>query len=114
MTINQVVEECTGDIWEFGDYLTLPITTRLGEDAAFASLMMDVLSKSPTPHQKVSFVRLLASSGVQQEVLRAWCAREYKRQSSRPHMQEYGFDLMAGGVRAVSHSILDVLTPDLN
>jgi hypothetical protein len=112
--INQVIEQCTGDIWEFGEYLTLPITTRLGEDAAFASVMMDALSKSPTPHQKASFVRLLASSGVQQDALRAWCEREYRYQFSRPHIQEYGFDLIAGSARAISHSILDVLTPDLN
>ena len=112
--IDQVIEQCGSDIWDFGEYLALPITTRLETDAAFASLMIDALSKTPTPNQKASYIRLLASSGVHQKSLRTLCVAEYTYQSNRPHIQEFGFDLMSGSIRPVSHAILDVLTPDLN
>lgn len=88
--------------------LTKPLSRRLRADEEFRVRLEERLQDTPTPSEKATLPRLIASSNGIRAELRAWCTAEIVAQSRRTP-PEVGFDLGAGEVRPVMHSLLSAL-----
>jgi hypothetical protein len=94
-----------------GSLVVRPFVRRLAEDEPLAEMLHQRLQAVPTCSEKGSLPRLLAMGRGLGDGLRSWCVAELGRQQGKGHLPELGFDLVAGRVRAVSQSLLDVLEP---
>ena len=90
-------------------FLVRPLLRRIRKDEKLAVLLRERLFANPTPSEKASISRLLASSqGVSKDV-KNWCMAEHNRQIREDVVPELGVDLFEGALRPVRHSLLDVL-----
>lgn len=85
-----------------------PLLRRLRTDDGFRTLMEGRLRNVPTASEKATLPRLIASTQGVTAYLRAWCTAEIDAQTRRIS-PEVGFDLSAGDLRPVAHSLLSVL-----
>lgn len=85
-----------------------PILRRLRSDNGLSVLMEERLRGTPTSSEKATLPRLIASARGVTPHLRAWCVAEVDAQT-RSASPEVGFDLSAGALRPVAHSLLSVL-----
>lgn len=85
-----------------------PILRRLRTDEELGALMQERLHDCATSSEKATLPRLIASAQGISDGLRSWCAAEISAQT-RSVSPEVGFDLSAGMLRPVKHSLLSVL-----
>ena len=93
-----------------GPLVARPFVRRIAEDEPLAERLHQHLLGAPTCSEKASLPRLLVGGRGLGEGLRSWCLAELARQQEA-RSPELGFDWVAGRVRAVSQSLLDVLEP---
>jgi hypothetical protein len=88
-----------------------PIIARLKQDSVLASYCLDKLRCSPTSDHKASLPRLLIGSIGLNDDIKKLCETYYAEQCVKGQMSESGLDVIAGQIRPVAHSLLDVLVP---
>jgi hypothetical protein len=66
-----------------------------------------VLAGRPSPSEKATLLRLLASSRGMSPDLRSWGLGEINRQLGTDGLSEIGFDLVADAIRPVWHALMD-------
>lgn len=86
-----------------------PLKFRLRRDQPLAAEIFAVLRGSASPSMKATCPRMLALAGRMTAELREWALAELERQVRSGSADELGFDLAAGEVRPVKHSLLDLL-----
>lgn len=87
-----------------------PVISRLRTDDNLYAMLTEALQNELSPSSKATIPRLIgAGRGITPE-LRAWCTGEVDRQLRGQQSPEIGFDLLAGELRPVVHSLLDVLS----
>jgi len=89
--------------------ISRPILRRLEMDNSFCRMLFKRLQNNPTPSEKATIPRLIGvARGVSSE-LKTWCTEEVNHQLSSKKSPEIGFDLIAGELRPVAHSLREVL-----
>jgi hypothetical protein len=88
-------------ISRFHEVVVLPIVKRLRSDDQLAAWLTARLSDYPSPTEKTTLPRLLASSRGMSPDLRSCCLAEIDRQAVTGTHFEIGFDLITGANRAV-------------
>ena len=91
-------------------FVTRPVLRRLRTDDNLFAMLTDRLQNKPTSSEKATIPRLIsAARGISNE-LRTWCIEEMNRQLSVTETPQIGVDLIAGELRPVLHSLLDILS----
>ncbi len=90
-------------------YIIRPIARRLQTDETLVSMLIEQLQTAPSPSEKATFPQLVNKAQVLSPELRNWCIDEVDRQLGSATSPEAGFDLVAGDLRPVAHSLLDML-----
>jgi hypothetical protein len=85
-----------------------PFVQRLRTDDDLGARLVALLRKDPSPSEKASLARLLATVGVN-EGLRVWCEEELLRQTRSLPAPEVGVDILGREERCVTQSLVDVL-----
>jgi hypothetical protein len=106
-----ILSNGTGYIWEFLDFCVSPIIARLKQDSVLASYCLDKLRSSPTSDHKASLPRLIIGSIGLNDDIKKLCETYYAEQCVKGQLTESGLDVIAGQIRPVAHSLLDVLVP---
>jgi energy-coupling factor transporter ATP-binding protein EcfA2 len=91
------------------DAIVPPILRRLRSDDDLASRLAARLCDRPSPSEKATLPRLLASSRGMSPNLKSWILAEIDRQVGTKGLSEIGFDLVSGANRAVWHVLMDTL-----
>jgi hypothetical protein len=94
---------------QFHEAVVPPIVKRLRSDDQLAARLACRLFDCPSPTEKATLPRLLASSRGMSPDLRNWSLAEITRQVGAEGLSEIGFDLVAGANRAVWHGLMDAL-----
>jgi hypothetical protein len=87
------------------------IIARLKRDGNFASYCIDKLHNGQTSDHKASLPRLLVASIGLNDKIKEVCEKLYAEQCAIGQLSESGLDVIAGQIRPVAHSLLDVLVP---
>ena len=87
------------------------VRARLKQDDDLVSYCLDRLRNSPTSDDKASVPRLLVGSTGLSDDIRKLCETYYAEQCVKGKLSESGLDVIAGQIRPVAHSLLDVLVP---
>ena len=90
-------------------HMVRPITARLRTDDELLALLQERLRSAPTASEKATMPRLIASARGVSADLRDWCIEEMARQIGPDVAPELGFDLSAGALLPVEHSLLRAL-----
>lgn len=96
--------------WGFHSNCVEPIVNRLAKNQETYNKFFDRLKNQPSVNELASIPRLLALSSSGDEHLYDWCKQEIENQSKK-EIPENGYDLIAGRVRPVLHSLFDILVP---
>ena len=107
--IFRFVENGADSIWHFLSYCVDPIVERIQSNPKIVASLMSCLKGDCSGNAKARIPRLLAIANFMTEDLCAWCEEEYRRQSIRETLPEFGMDLFTGKMRPVAHTLLDVL-----
>jgi hypothetical protein len=94
---------------QFHEAVVPPIVRRLRSDDPLAARLAARLYDRPSPTEKATLPRLLASSMGMPPNLRSWSLAEIDRQVGTEGLAELGFDLVAGTNRAVWHALMEAL-----
>jgi hypothetical protein len=90
--------------------LIRPLLRRLRDDDELSGkLRSRALAPNARPSERASLPRLLSAARGQDTSLREWCRAEVSRQHDAATFAEMGFDLLAGEIRPVEYSLLDLL-----
>jgi hypothetical protein len=103
-----LIAQGTEGLGRAGSYQVGPFVRRLREDDSLAAMFQQRLGETASPSEKATVPRLLQFARGLTEELRSWCQDELARQVGQGNSPEFGFDLTAGVVRAVSQCLLDV------
>jgi hypothetical protein len=95
-----------------GSMVVRPFVRRITSDGSLVDLLHHILHGAPTSSERASIPRLLAMGRGLEDRLRSWCIDELVNQRrNEGGFPELGFDVIAGRVRDVSQSLLDILEP---
>ena len=108
----QLVENCTGFVWNFLPFCIEPIVERIKSEDGLASDVIQGMKSSNSGSQKASFPKLLGLANHMDDELRQWCEEEFAKQSNHTSLPEFGLDVSAGEIRPVAHAVLDALLPN--
>jgi hypothetical protein len=89
--------------------LTRPLIQRIRRDADARAVFTDLLRPSLYGSGKATVPRVIAAANGVSPTLATWCREEVERQLAEDTVPQFGFDLLAGHMRAVALSLLDVL-----
>lgn len=88
------------------------IIRRLQTDEQFLEMLNNHLRRNPTVTERITILKLIArAKGISPE-LKNWCLDEVNAQVRSNSPPLTGIDLIAGGIRPLTHSLLDVLLGD--
>ncbi|MGY4234994.1 hypothetical protein ACVIIW_003941 [Bradyrhizobium sp. USDA 4449] len=102
-------ENLEGDLWESPAHWIPPTVRRLKQDNAACERMRNIVFDRPSPGVEASFPRLLVRANGLTDDLRTWCHSK-TLPSDEILVGEVGFDLVAGQLRLVAHSLFDILS----
>jgi hypothetical protein len=85
----------------------------LAGDAASVQLLKDQLMGAPTTSEIASLPRYLSAANVLDADIRLRCTELLRQQAEEP-MAQAGYDAFDDSIRAVSLSLLEVVTPSLS
>ena len=108
----QLVENCTGFVWNFLPFCIEPIVERIKSEDGLASDVIQGMKSSKSGSQKASFPKLLGLANHMDDELRQWCEEEFAKQSNHTSLPEFGLDVSVGEIRPVAHAVLDALLPN--
>lgn len=108
-SLEWAVNQLGGDLWESPAHWIPSVIRRLKQDDAAYERMRKILLEKLSPGIKASFPRLLARARGLTGDLRSWCQSE-ALDDRDVLVGEVGFDLIAGQMRLVSHSLFDLLS----
>jgi hypothetical protein len=86
-----------------------PLIHRIQKDNKFRDMLIKSLYNNSCSSFKATIPRLISASGKITPEFRKWCTEELNNQLSPTNSPEIGMDLVAGELRPVAHSILDIL-----
>lgn len=86
-----------------------PIISRIQKDNKFLDMLIKSLDNNSCSSFKATIPRLISASGKMTPEFRKWCIGELNNQLSPRNSPEIGMDLIAGELRPVAHSLLDIL-----
>jgi len=89
--------------------LSSPLLYRLKNDAEARDRLSSLLTSDVDPDLKTTIPRALAASGAVSKELSEWCRAELYHQQEELDSPQLGLDLLAGRMRGVTLSLLDVL-----
>jgi hypothetical protein len=89
--------------------LSSPLLYRLRNDAEARGRLSSLLTSDVDPDLKTTIPRALAASGGVSKELAEWSKAELHHQQEELDSPQLGLDLLAGRVRGVTLSLLDVL-----
>jgi len=95
--------------WEV-PYMIRPIVRRLRVDSDLLNMLIERLQNEPSSSAKATVPQLISQAQGLSPELRDWCSDEIDRQLGGTMSPEVGFDWIAGDLRPVAHSLLDVLS----
>jgi len=92
----------------YARFVVHPVLARLKRDDALAASLPKAIEDTVNANLKATVPRLLAETRGVDESLSNWCRAEIARQT-RSMSPEFGYDLLARGIRSVTHSLLEVI-----
>jgi hypothetical protein len=105
-----MINRPTQDIWNFQEVTNRAVMERLRRDPDAVGLFNDWLSGSPGPSEIASLPRFLSGAGALDDEVKEHCTRLLQQEAREP-MARVGYDAVDDSIRAVSQSLLEVITP---
>ena len=96
-------------IWDFQDVINRAIVERLRRDSESVELMKNRLTESPSTSEIASLPRFLYTAGAWDEEINKKCALLLEIETREP-LPRAGFEANDNSIRAVSKSLLEVVT----
>ena len=110
--LSHLLRNSTGSLWDFLPFCIEPIVERIKTEEGLGAVLIQRVFSTNSGSEKSSLPRLLALANYMDQELRQWCEREFSKQSNHSSLPEFGFDVLAGRVRPLAHTILDALSPN--
>ena len=99
--------------WDFQEIVNRAVVERLASDGASVQLIKDQLLGAPTTSEIASLPRYLSAANVLDADIRLKCTSLLQREAEEP-MARAGYDAFDDTIRAMSLSLLEVLTPSFS
>jgi energy-coupling factor transporter ATP-binding protein EcfA2 len=99
--------------WDFQEIVNRAVVERLAGDAASVQLLKNQLLGAPTTSEMASLPQYLSAANVLDADIRLRCTELLRQQAEEP-MAQAGYDAFDDSIRAVSLSLLEVVTPSLS
>jgi hypothetical protein len=100
-------------IWSFQDVTNRAVVERLRRDSDAVRLVKHRLAGSPSASEIASLPRYLSAAGASDEEVNQRCAALLTHEA-RELLPRAGYDAVDDSIRAVSRSLLEVLTPSFS
>jgi hypothetical protein len=101
------------NIWSFQDVTNRVVVERLRGDPDAVKLIKDRLDGNPSTSEIASLPRYLSAAGALDEEVHQRCI-SLLQQEARQLLPRAGYDAIADAIRAVSGSLLDIVTPSFS
>lgn len=107
--VNRRISLSNSKHWGFHSNCVEPIVSRLAKNQETYNRFFNRLTQGESSaNELASIPRLLALSSSGDENLYDWCKQEIERQTNK-ELPDNGYDLIAGRVRPILHSLFDIL-----
>jgi hypothetical protein len=97
-------------IWNFQEVTNRAVIERLLRDPDAVGVFKDWLSGSPGPSEIASLPRFLSGAAALDDEVKERCAVLLRQEAQEP-LPRAGYDAVDDSIRAVSQSLLEVMTP---
>ena len=99
--------------WDFQEIVNRAVVERLASDSASVQLLKNQLLGAPTTSEVASLPRYLSAANVLDADVRLRCTDLLRQEADEP-MARAGYDAFDNTIRAVSLSLLEVVTPSFS
>jgi hypothetical protein len=111
--ISAMIDRPSHGIWSFQDITNRAVVERLRRDPDAVRLVKDRLAGSPSASEVASLPRYLSAAGALDEEVSQRCASLLQQEAREP-LPRAGYDAVDDLIRAVSWSLLEVVTPSFS
>jgi hypothetical protein len=108
-----MIDRPSHGIWSFQDVTNRAVVERLRRDPEAVRLVKDRLAGSPSASEIASLPRYLSEAGALDEEVNQRCAILLQQEAREP-LPRAGYDAVDDSIRAVSRSLLEVVTPSFS